>query len=95
LFHSTTNWRNYYASTDYLILDDLKLSELRQPKSLLGCQPIITVTDKYVQKLTLPWGKPLVWCMNRDQDPRREMDYEFREWFDANVMVYELENKLY
>jgi len=86
----------YNKFTDYLILDDIPIDSIgRSVKALLGCQPIIVVTDKYVKKLTIPWGKPVIWCLNPDQDPRPTMDYQLREWFLENVFTYTLENKLY
>jgi len=77
-------------------------------KGIIGCQKEIEMTDKYRHKRTLFGPKPCIILSNKDQNPLNamrvdsSMKYDEREdlinlknWFLDNVIVVNIEYKLY
>nr|QCX29477.1 Replication-associated protein [Plant associated genomovirus 5] len=70
---------------NYAVFDDIhSLKFFPMWKFWMGAQDTFTVTDKYKGKLTFNWGRPVIWCNNRD--PRADPDAD-SDWIDANCIV--------
>jgi len=72
-------------SVSYAVFDDIhSLKFFPMWKFWMGAQETFTVTDKYKGKMTFNWGRPIIWCNNKD--PRADPDAD-AEWIDANCIV--------
>lgn len=77
---------------DYLVADDFEWDYFPQKKAIFGCQREIILTDKYVKKKRIQWGKPCIYICNPDSDPRLVMKRPFAVWFDMNVVIFNVIN---
>lgn len=85
------NAKKIDESAKYIVLDDIDLDYFPSYKSFFGGQKEFEVTDKYVSKMTVRWGKPCIWLSN--EDPRfKKID---RPWLEANCIFAEVDNPLY
>ncbi|KAG1761536.1 hypothetical protein EV702DRAFT_984711, partial [Suillus placidus] len=85
------NAKKIDESASYIVLDDIDLDFFPSYKSFFGGQKEFEVTDKYVSKMTVRWGKPCIWLSN--DDPRgKKVD---RSWLEANCIFAEINHKLY
>lgn len=69
----------------YAVFDDITaLKYLPMWKFWMGAQDTFTVTDKYKGKMTFQWGRPIIWCNNKDprEDPEADID-----WIDKNCII--------
>nr|UTM74950.1 replication-associated protein [Tick-associated circular DNA virus] len=75
---------------DYAVFDDIRGGIKFFPafKEWLGGQASVTVKELYREPRLLPWGKPCIWCANKD--PRLEMDPVDQEWMNANCLFVEI-----
>jgi len=76
-----------YDSDDvkYAVFDDIhSLKFFPMWKFWMGAQETFTVTDKYKGKMTFNWGRPIIWCNNKD--PRADPDAD-ADWINANCIV--------
>uniref|UniRef100_A0A8A4XBY0 Replication-associated protein n=1 Tax=Pavo cristatus Genomoviridae sp. TaxID=2814970 RepID=A0A8A4XBY0_9VIRU len=70
---------------NYAVFDDIQaLKFFPMWKFWMGAQDTFTVTDKYKGKMTFDWGRPIIWCNNRD--PREDPDTD-ADWIDGNCIV--------
>jgi len=79
-------------SASYIVLDDIDIGFFPSYKMFLGGQKEFEVTDKYVRKLTLKWGKPCIWLSNDNPCLNPKVD---AAWLHANCVFVNLEDKLY
>ena len=85
------NAKKIDESARYIVLDDIDLDYFPSYKSFFGGQKEFEVTDKYVSKMTVKWGKPCIWLSN--EDPRnKKVD---RPWVEANCVFVNVESPLY
>jgi hypothetical protein len=85
------NAKELDVSSAYCVLDDIDIDFFPSYKSFMGGQKEFVITDKYVQKITVRWGKPCIWLSN--EDPRnKKVD---RTWLDANCVFAEINYPLY
>jgi hypothetical protein len=74
----------------YAIFDDFEdWTKFYMYKQFLGAQEEFVLTDKYRKKRNKRWGKPSIVISN--EDPH----FRDRRWLRANVIEYEVTNKLY
>lgn len=70
---------------NYAVFDDIhSLKFFPSWKFWMGAQETFTVTDKYKGKMTFNWGRPIIWCNNRD--PREDPDGD-ADWINGNCIV--------
>lgn len=75
---------------EYALFNDVNPEGLLWYKNLVGGNPIVTVTDKYVRKRTLEWGNPTIWTLNQLPEAIRN-----DPWIIANCDVIDIVDKLY
>jgi len=88
-----TNLETFDKDSDYIIFDDIEFEYMPNKKQWWGAQLEFTVTDKYKKKMSIRWGKPLIFLCNPDEDPRTHP--KWCQWYEDNTVVVEIENKLY
>lgn len=72
----------------YAVFDDIhSLKFFPMWKFWMGAQETFTVTDKYKGKMTFNWGRPIIWCNNKD--PREDADADI-DWIDANCVIVQV-----
>lgn len=81
------------ATKDYLIADDFDFKYFPNKKQWWGAQKEFTATDKYHRKVTISWGKPLLYLCNPDSDPRGTP--EWSAWFDDNTVAIDITSPLF
>jgi len=77
----------------YLVADDIEFQFFPNKKQWWGAQKEFTATDKYHRKISITWGKPLIFICNDDQDPRRSPFWS--PWFEDNTIAINIYEKLY
>lgn len=90
----TTNMAEHQDAADYAIFDDMEdgLKGFNY-KSWLGGQLHFNVTDKYVKKMEINWGKPSIYITNDDPfDGSRGIDFE---WLRANTVCVHIDQPMY
>jgi len=89
---------------DYLILDDISFEFIGgSRKSLWGSQKELTLTDKFVRKRAVKWGKPMIFLCNADGDFRYQVDRRGqpicwgneKEWYEQNSVIVEVTDQLF
>lgn len=75
----------------YAVFDDVPFERLIGARSFLGCQSQFTITDKYMPKTRLDWGKPSIFLMNRDADYRDRCEPAFLEFIQGNCVIFDQE----
>jgi len=85
------------SSLDYVIFDDIPMDSKPMWKSFLGGQHQFTITDKYMKKKSIIWGKPCIFVCNEDHDPRLDpkLSSSFIDWLSGNCVYVDIENKLF
>nr|WAE42567.1 MAG: replication associated protein [Cressdnaviricota sp.] len=92
-------WNNQYNLDDwnpdaeYLVIDDIDWKYVPAKKALLGAQLTFTLTDKYRKKVTLNWGKPVIYLCNKDMDVYHTCDES--DWLRDNCTYIFILNKLF
>jgi len=81
------------TKASYLVADDIEFSFFPNKKQWWGAQKEFTATDKYHRKVTINWGKPLIYICNPDQDPRRTQLWS--TWYDENTIAIEINAPLF
>ncbi|AUW34335.1 replication-associated protein [Gemyduguivirus recro1] len=72
-------------SVQFAVFDDMpSLKFFPMYKFWMGAQETFTVTDKYKGKMNFDWGRPIIWCNNKD--PRSDPDAD-ADWIDGNCIV--------
>lgn len=66
----------------YVIFDDFDWEYMPNKKSWFGAQREFTVTDKYRKKMTIRWGKPLIYLTNDE--------LTLNDWFRDNCIRVQL-----
>lgn len=94
-FNGYFNLDDWDTTASYIILDDIPWERVPVKKALFGAQKQFVLTDKYRKKLTVIWGKALIFLYNSDSDPFRAMTLEERAWYDENCLFVNLLNKMY
>lgn len=82
-----------WGTAEYLVVDDVPWEYFVGKKQFLGGQKSFILTEKYVRKTRITFGKPCVYISN--SDPFMDMSEEEKEYFGENVKVIFLTNKLY
>ncbi|ORX44059.1 hypothetical protein BCR36DRAFT_459148, partial [Piromyces finnis] len=99
-FKNIWNALNFSNEDSYNIMDDFELTfekpvDLSFYKAWIGSQKVTTITDKYVRKMEIYNGKPLIWINNN----RFEDQVQFpscRRYIKENMTIIELgEDDLY
>jgi hypothetical protein len=86
------NAKKLDETASHIVLDDIDIGFFPSYKSFLGGQKEFEVTDKYVSKLTVKWGKPCIWLSNDNPVFNQKVD---SNWMHANCVFINLEDKLY
>lgn len=72
----------------YAVFDDIhSFKFFPMWKFWMGAQETFTVTDKYKGKMTFNWGRPIIWCSNKD--PREDADGDI-DWIEANCVIVQV-----
>lgn len=93
--YSLDLWR---PEASYVVFDDIELKYVHAYKYWLGSMGEFTDTDKFRAKRTIVWG-PFKCCIilcNEGLDWRYTEEWKReRSWFETNVEVIEVRNKLF
>lgn len=93
------------SDAEYAVFDDCSISHMPGWKSWFGAQQYAGVKALYRDAINIKWGKPIIWCCQRD--PRIDMRSDINDdrksqwwqddidWFDANCMFIHVEENLY
>jgi len=87
------NIDDFNKDAEYVIFDDFEFEYMPNKKAWWGAQKTFTMTDKYHRKVTINWGKPLIYICNPDQDPRTHRSW--CDFFSINCIQVDIINKLY
>ena len=81
-------------NVEYAIFDDLisGMYTVPQWKFWMGAQAENNVTDKYMHKQKVFWGKPCIYIAN--EDPRKKMANDDVAWLDKNCIFCEITSDL-
>lgn len=74
-----------------MVFDDQNWDSFRNKKGWFGAQDELILTDKYAKKKHVKWGKPMIWLCNPEDYP---LDFD-TPWYQKNIVVIKLTNKLY
>ena len=79
--------------SEYAVFDDIS-GGLRafDYKAWLGGQLHFTITDKYMKKKTISWGKPCIYISNDDPFMDRGIDID---WLTANTICVNIDSRMY
>lgn len=83
------------SDAEYIVIDDIDWEYIPCKKALFGAQLEFTITDKYRKKRRVKWGKPCILLANEDGDPYEKMSQKEKKWYDENVTLCYVNNKLY
>lgn len=90
----TTIVNTDWESAEYLVVDDVEWEYFVGKKCFLGCQRNFILTEKYVKKTPIKFGKPCIYLCN--EDPREAMSMREETYYADNVDYVVLGNdKLY
>jgi len=87
------NLKDWNYDAEYMVIDDIEWKYVPGKKGLIGAQQTITLSDKYVKKMTFSWGKPVIYLCNEDMDVFNTCDE--KRWLWENAVYVMLKNKLY
>jgi hypothetical protein len=82
--------------SEYLVMSDIPRHKIgdqwvfEKYKAFFGAQKLVTVTDKYRKKVTLKWGKPMIYLCNKFDGQWAEDD-----WLMANSVVVHLDKPMF
>lgn len=79
------------TEADYIVLDDIDLDRVHNPKGWIGSQSFWTDTDKWVRKKPLSWGPKKCCIILCNHGKSWEYTPEWtkeREWYYNNVVIY-------
>ncbi len=82
-----------WKSAEYLVVDDIPWEFFKCRKQLLGGQREFNCTEKYKGIVTIPFGKPVIYLCN--DDVRNEWNSSEELYYEENVVVVNISNKLY
>lgn len=88
-----TNIDKWDKEAKYVIMDDIEFEFMPNKKQWWGAQREFEMTDKYRKKITIQFGKPLLFLCNPDQDPRSSRSWS--QWYLDNSVIIELETSLF
>ena len=75
----------------YVVCDDIKMP-IWSYKEILGAQEHFNITDKYMAKTQINWGKPCIWLCNEDPTTWTGVDLD---WIRGNSVIVHLTNTLW
>jgi len=79
-------------TAEYAIFDDLvDFDKWTTYKQWIGCQHQFILTDKYMPKSSITWGKPCIVLMNKSP-ASLAWDYD---WIQANAYIVNVQTTLY
>lgn len=93
------------SEVEYAVFDDCSISHMPGWKSWFGAQATVGVRALYRDATYVAWGKPIVWCTNRD--PRIDMRIDINnershtwfqddiDWMEANCIFINIQENLY
>lgn len=92
-FHGLMNLADWDDAAEYIIFDDFDAKSFSSSyKAWFGAQKQFTVTDKYMKKQTVTWGKPMIWLSN---DNPLDSGFFDRTWMESNTVVVNVRDKLF
>lgn len=87
------NLLNYSYNNSYNLMDDYKgtmdTEEFTSIKGWIGAQYTFTVSDKFIKKVNIVNGKPLIWLSNKPLN-KQVTDEDDRDYVRKNMTVIEL-----
>lgn len=90
-FNGYFNLDDWDSTALFLIFDDVPWERIHNKKAFFGAQEQFVLTDKYRKKITVKWGKPCIYLCNPEDFPP-ELN---TEWYQENVVICNIQNKLY
>lgn len=88
------DWSRHSDSNRYAVIDDIPLDYIPRIQHIFGCQHNISVSQKYKPILYFNWGIPVIYLTNDDNYLEKQPDF-IKTWWESNVRVVTLNNKLY
>ena len=92
-FNNMWNLLNYSYNNSYNLMDDYKgtmdTEEFTSIKGWIGAQYTFTVSDKFIKKVNIVNGKPLIWLSNKPLN-KQVTDEDDRDYVRKNMTVIEL-----
>lgn len=92
-------------AAEYAVFDDNSIDHFPGWKSWFGAQMRIGIRCLYRDAVYMKWGKPIIWCCNRDpridmqnniNDERRHQWYQDDiDWLEANAIFINVQTKLF
>lgn len=82
-----------WAGASYLVCDDVPWEFFSGKKQLLGGQRDFILTEKYIRKTRITFGKPVIYLSNHDV--RDDMTFDERTYYNVNVFYFTIVNKLF
>nr|UBJ26229.1 replication-associated protein [Giant panda feces-associated gemycircularvirus] len=76
------------ADAKYAVFDDCSIDHMPGWKSWFGAQMTVGVRPLYRDAVYVRWGKPIIWCCNRDPriDMRNDIDNErSHKWYQDDI----------
>jgi len=92
-FNHLMDLKRWNSGARYIIFDDIEFKFIPARKAFFGSQKTFTLTDKYMHKKTVIWGKPMIFICNPDMDPTK--DDEWVEFYNQNSCIVKLNKPLF
>jgi len=92
-FNHLIDLKRWNSNANYVIFDDIEFKFLPARKAFWGAQKTFTLTDKYMHKKTVQWGKPMIFLCNPDMDPSK--DPEWTEFYSLNSVFIIINKPLF
>lgn len=95
----------HMEEAEYAVFDDCHIDHFPGWKSWFGAQARIGVRAMYRDAVYVKWGKPIIWCTNRD--PRIDMRVDIEnershkwyqddiDWLETNCIFINVTENLY
>lgn len=95
-FNNLFDLKNWDDDAKYIIFDDFTSVEfVPARKGFFGAQREFTVTDKYMGKATVYWGKPCIYLTNKSNPFACLKELDDIQWMEDNSVVIELAAPLF
>lgn len=83
-FQGEFNLHLWDDNAEYAIFDDTLWKKIPFPKCFLGAQGEMSLSDKYLPKKAVVWGRPTIWLMNEFPKIDTDFSHNDRAWLQAN-----------
>ena len=76
----------------YIVLNDIEIDKFMSLREFFGAQKEFNITNKYMKKIHLLWGKPCIWLNNKDPMITTVHNWD---WIMGNMVIVHITEPLF